>query len=111
MLERNSKLMTKKMFQYLLPSILMIFAMHFGSLFDGILVGNLMGNDALSATSLVLPILYVIQLPGLAIGVGGSIVVATLLGKREIQKAKTIISMEWEHSFGEKIGKSGNTLK
>ena len=93
MLERNSKLMTKKMFQYLLPSILMIFAMQFGSLFDGILVGNLMGNDALSATSLVLPILYVIQLPGLAIGVGGSIVVATLLGKREIQKAKTTFTI------------------
>ena len=41
MLERNSKLMTKKMFQYLIPSILMIFAMQFGSLLDGILVGNL----------------------------------------------------------------------
>ena len=61
MLERNSKLMTKKMFQYLIPSILMIFAMQFGSLLDGILVGNLIGNDALTASSLVLPILFVIQ--------------------------------------------------
>ena len=93
MLERNSKLMTKKMLQYLLPSILMIFAMQFGSLFDGILVGNLMNNDALTATSLVLPILFVVQLPGLALGVGGSIVVASLLGKREIQKAKTTFTI------------------
>lgn len=93
MLERNSKLMTKKMIQYLIPSILMIFAMQFGSLFDGILVGNLMGNDALTATSLVLPILYIIQLPGFALGVGGSIVAATLLGKREIQKAKTAFTV------------------
>ena len=95
MLARNSKLMTKKMFQYLFPSILMIFAMQFGSLLDGILVGNMIGNDALSATSLVLPILYVVQLPGFAIGTGGSIVVATLLGKREVKKAQTafVLSM------------------
>ena len=93
MLERNSKLMTKKMIQYLIPSILMIFAMQFGSLFDGILVGNLMGNDALTATSLVLPVLYIIQLPGFALGVGGSIVAATLLGKREIKKAKTTFTV------------------
>ena len=93
MLERNSKLMTKKLFQYLIPSILMIFAMQFGSLLDGILVGNLIGNDALTASSLVLPVLFVAQLPGFAIGVGGSIVVATLLGKREIKKAKTTFSL------------------
>ena len=93
MLERNSKLMTKKMFQYLIPSILMIFAMQFGSLLDGILVGNLMGNEALAVTSLVLPILYVVQLPGFAIGTGGAIIVANLLGKREIQKAKTTFTL------------------
>ena len=93
MLERNSKLMTKKLIQYLIPSILMIFAMQFGSLLDGILVGNLMGNDALTATSLVLPILYVIQLPGFALGVGGSIVAANLLGKREVKKAKTTFTV------------------
>ena len=93
MLERNSKLMTKKLFQYLIPSILMIFAMQFGSLLDGVLVGNFIGNDALSASSLVLPILYIIQLPGLAIGTGGAIVVANLLGKREVKKAKTAFSL------------------
>jgi len=77
----------------LIPSILMIFAMQFGSLLDGILVGNLIGNDALTASSLVLPILFVIQLPGFAIGTGGSIVVANLLGKREIKKAKTAFTL------------------
>lgn len=93
MLERNSKLMTKKMIQYLIPSVLMIFAMQFGSLIDGILVGNLIGNEALTATSLVLPILYIAQLPGLAMGTGGSIVAANLLGKREIKKAKTAFTL------------------
>ena len=89
MLERNSKLMNKKLIQYLLPSMLMIFAMQFGPLVDGIFVGNFIGNDALSASSLVLPILYIIQLPGFALGTGGAIVVANYLGKRNVSKSKT----------------------
>ena len=50
-LERNSKLINRKFITYLIPSILMIFAMQFGSLVDGILVGNFIGNEALSASS------------------------------------------------------------
>ena len=93
MLARTSKLMTKKMIQYLIPSVLMIFAMQFGSLLDGILVGNIMGEYALTATSLVLPVLFIVQMPGFAIGTGGSIVVATLLGKREVKKANTAFTL------------------
>lgn len=91
-LTRNSKLIDKKFIQYLIPSIFMVFAMQFGSLIDGILIGNMLGSDALGATSLVLPILYVIQIPGFALGVGGSIVVANLLGKRDAEGAKKVYS-------------------
>ena len=80
MFERNAKLINKKFYQYLIPSVLTIFAMQIASLFDGIIVGNFLGNDALSATSLVMPILYIVQTPGLALGVGGAIVVGILLG-------------------------------
>ena len=92
-LERNSKLINRKFIQYLIPSILMIFAMQFGSLIDGVLVGNMIGSDALSATALVVPILYVIQLPGFALGVGGSIVIANLLGRRDVEGAKKTFSI------------------
>lgn len=92
-LKRNSKLINRKFIQYLIPSILMIFAMQFGSFLDGILIGNMIGSEALSATALVVPILYVIQLPGFAIGVGGSIVIANLLGKRDLDGAKRTFSL------------------
>ncbi len=92
-LKRNSKLIDRKFIQYLIPSILMIFAMQFGSLVDGIFVGNFIGSDALSATALVIPILYIIQIPGFALGVGGSIVVANLLGKRDVDKSKKVFTM------------------
>ena len=91
-LTRNSKLINKKFVTYLIPSILMIFAMQFGSLVDGILVGNFIGNEALSASSLVLPVLYVVQIPGFALGIGGSIIVANLLGKRDVIGAKKAFS-------------------
>ena len=92
MFERNAKLINKKFYQYLIPSILTIFAMQIASLLDGIIVGNLLGNDALSATSLVLPILFIVQTPGLALSVGGAIVVGILLGKRDIAKANKVFS-------------------
>ena len=92
-MERNSKLITKRFYMYLIPSILMIFAMQFGSLVDGILVGNMISNEALSATSLVMPILYIIQIPGFALGIGGSIVIANLLGKRDIKGARKAFSL------------------
>ena len=92
-LERNTKLITRRLLHYLVPSILMIFAMQFASLIDGILVGNMIGNDALTATSLVMPILYIVQLPGFALGVGGSIVIANLLGKRDLIGAKRAFSI------------------
>lgn len=92
-LERNDKLVRRKFYQYLLPSILMVFAMQFGSLIDGILIGNFINNTALSASSLVMPIMYFVQLPGFAFGVGGSILVANLLGKRDILGAKKVFSL------------------
>ena len=92
MLERNSKLINKKFYQYLIPSILTIFAIQFASLLDGIIVGNMLGVIALSATSLVIPILYFIQMPGFALGIGGSIVVGILLGKRDLKAAKKAFS-------------------
>jgi len=92
MFERNAKLINKKFYQYLIPSILTIFAMQFASLLDGIIVGNLLGGEALTATGLVMPILYIIQMPGFALGVGGSIVVGNLLGKRDLEKANKAFS-------------------
>ena len=92
MLERNAKLVQKKTYQYLIPTIIMVIAMQFGSVLDGVLIGNLISADALAASSLALPILYLIQIPGLALGIGAAIIISTLLGKREIDQASKIFS-------------------
>lgn len=92
-MERNAKLVSRKFIHYLIPSILMIFAMQFSSLLDGILIGNMISGEALAATSLVSPVLYIIQAPGFAVGLGGSIVIANRLGKRDVEGAKKAFSM------------------
>ena len=90
---RNSKLISRKFIHYLIPSIMMIFAMQFSSLLDGILIGNMISGEALAATSLVMPVLYIIQAPGFAVGIGGSIVIANKLGRRDIEGAKKAFSL------------------
>ena len=92
MLERNARLMNRKLVEYLIPSVLMVIAMQFGSLLDGILVGNMLSNEALTATSLVMPILLILQFPGFALGVGGSIIAGQYMGKRELDKASKVFS-------------------
>lgn len=91
-MERNAKLIDKKFYQYLLPSVLMIFAMQFGSLLDSIIIGNMIGSDSLTANSLVMPVLYIIQIPGFALATGGSIAIGNLLGKRNIEQANKVFS-------------------
>ena len=97
--KRNDKLIRRKFYSYLIPGIIMVIALQFGSLADGIIVGNLLGPDALSATSLVLPIIYLSQLPGIMLAVGSSIVIANLLGKRNIEGASKVFKAAMMFAF------------
>ena len=92
-LMRNSKLLNKKLYQYLLPAVIMVFAMQFGSLIDGVILGNMISGEALAVSSLVSPVLYIIQLPGFALGIGGSIIMGIYLGKREVEKGSKALSV------------------
>lgn len=89
---RNDKLIMKKFYNYLIMGIIIVFALQFGSLLDSILIGNLLGESALSASSLSLPAIYLLELPALALSIGGPIVVSTLLGRRDIVNAKKVFS-------------------
>lgn len=89
---RNDKLIIKKFYNYLIVGVIIVFALQFGSLLDSILIGNILGESALSASSLSLPAIYLLELPALALSIGGPIVVSTLLGRRDIDKAKKVFS-------------------
>ena len=96
---RNAKIVTRKFYQYLIPMVMMVMMMQFGSLADGIVVGNFIGESALSATSLALPVVFLSQLPGLGIATGGSIVLASLIAKREVDAASKVYKLTFFFSF------------
>ena len=91
--ERSVALIRKRFYAYLIPGIIMVMAIQFGSLADGIIIGNFVGEAALSASSLALPVVYISQAPAILIAVGASIVVANLLGKRKIDDASRVFKL------------------
>ena len=84
---RNDKILRRKFYQYLIPTVLMVLAMQFGSLADAIVIGNFLNEDALSASSLALPVVFLVQLPAMVFGPGLAIVGANFLGKRRVVDA------------------------
>ena len=54
-MKRNKKLIKTKLWQYLLPSIMMTAALQLGNIVDTMLVGNILGANIIDLT-LILPI-------------------------------------------------------
>ena len=90
---RNDNVIRRKFYQYLFPTVLMVLAMQFGSLAESIIIGNMLGEDALSASSLALPAVLLCQFPAILIGTGAGIVGANYIGKREVEKASRTFKM------------------
>lgn len=92
MLKRNEKLIRTKLLQFLVPAIMTNLALQVGNVVDTILVGNILGTNAMSAVQISGTILLLIQIPGWMLGVGGSIVVGNCLGKRDLLGASKVFS-------------------
>ena len=93
MMKRNEKLIRTKLWQYLLPGIMMTAALQMGNIVDTMLVGNILGADAMSAVKIGMTIDNIMEIPGYVLGVGGSVAVGILLGKREREKANRVFSV------------------
>ncbi len=92
-MQRNDYLIRKKLYSYLLPSVMVTAALQLGSLVDSIIVGNLMGSYAVSALNIAMPLLLFLQLPAILLGMGGSVTAAVYLGKRDTDSASDVLSV------------------
>ncbi len=86
-MERNSFLINKKIHQYILPGVLMTVAMQLGNVVDGMIVGNLLGAEAMAAIEISMPVLLLLQMAAMMLAMGGAAAAAVLLGKRDMEKA------------------------
>lgn len=82
----------KMILQFSVPSIIAMLLQTVITITDGYFTGNYVGQDAIAAINLGLPILYFYLGAGLCIGVGGSVICGRLLGAREQKKASQVFS-------------------
>lgn len=82
----------KMILQFSVPSIIAMLLQTVITITDGYFTGNYVGDHALAAINLGLPILYFYLGIGLCIGVGGSVISGRLLGGREKQKASEVFT-------------------
>lgn len=82
----------KIILQYSIPSIIAMLLQTVITITDGYFTGNYVGDPALAAINLGLPILYVYLGAGLCVGVGGSVISGRLLGAKDRIKAAEVFS-------------------
>ncbi|MCI8483898.1 MAG: hypothetical protein HFH41_06120 [Lachnospiraceae bacterium] len=91
-MKRNAFLINRKVHQYILPGILMTVAMQLGNVVDGMIVGNILGPDAMAAIEISMPVLLLLQMPAMMLAMGGAAEAAVLLGKRKIKEASSVLT-------------------
>ncbi|MCB5502584.1 MATE family efflux transporter [Dorea formicigenerans] len=90
---RNNRLLNTKLNKYVIPGIMMSLALQLGNIVDTVFVSNLIGVEAMSAVTMSLPVETIVQLTGYCLGIGGSIAVGNMLGKRDKEGASKLFSV------------------
>ena len=72
---------------------MMSLALQLGNIVDTIFVSNLIGVEAMSAVTMSLPVETIVQLTGYCLGIGGSIAVGNMLGRRDKEGASKLFSV------------------
>ena len=82
----------KTILQFSVPSIIAMLLQTSITITDGYFTGNYVGENALAAINLGLPILYFYLGVGLCVGVGGTVICGRLLGAEEKSRASEAFS-------------------
>ena len=82
----------KMILGFSIPSIIAMLLQTVITITDGYFTGNYVGENALAAINLGLPILYFYLGAGLCIGVGGSVICGRLFGAKERRRASEVFS-------------------
>ena len=83
----------KKLFMFVMPSIVMMVFTSVYSVVDGLFVAKNAGEDAVTAITLIYPLIIVLGSIGFMLGAGGSALVSKTLGEGDKEKANAYFSM------------------
>ena len=91
--ERSGTLLQRKFREYLIPTVLTTIAIFLGNIVNSVIVGNFLGETALSAIGLSAPIAYCLNAVFLLFAVGGVTCASIAKGRRETEKANRIFTL------------------
>lgn len=83
----------KKLFRFVLPSIVMMVFTSIYGVVDGLFVSNYVGKTPFAAINLIMPFIMILGGVGFMIGTGGSALVAKTLGEGKKEKANRYFTM------------------
>lgn len=84
---RNSKIIDNKYREFFIPTVLTAMSTSLILMADSIIVGNMLGANALAAVNCCIPIQQVFGMVSELLGLGGSTAISIARGRRENQKA------------------------
>ena len=90
---RNAKILNKKFYEYIVPSILSGIAVSLNEFVDSIIVANLLGSEAMNAVSMGMPIMTLYAMIYLLFGAGGSALFAQCMGNLDRKGAGESLSV------------------
>ena len=89
---RNGYLVSKALRSFMFASVLASLAQRLATMTDAIVVSNLIGPDAISAINIVTPITTLFPTLSILFGIGGSILAAKAIGRRDGKEANTVFT-------------------
>lgn len=90
---RNSYLVSKALKTFMFASVLASLAQRLATMTDAIVVSNLIGPDGISAINVVTPIITLFPTISILFGIGGSILAAKAIGRRDAEEANRAFTL------------------
>ncbi|QSX06322.1 hypothetical protein JYG23_02350 [Sedimentibacter sp. zth1] len=91
--------MKKNFFRYVVPSVLAMWVYALYTMVDGMFVAKGVGEYALAAINLSMPMINTIFAVSILFAIGTSTITSIFLGQKEIRKAKEAFSMNMSVLF------------
>lgn len=89
---RKSILLDSKYWEFFVPTILMAMTLTMSIVVDSIIVGNMLGADALAAVNLVMPVIMTYTSVAVTFGLGGATLISVAKGRRQSDYANDIFT-------------------
>mgnify|MGYP000332168676 CR=1 FL=1 len=91
-MELGTERIRKLLVQYAVPAIIAMTASSLYNMVDSIVVGNVIGDQALAAVGTGFPIIYMLSSLFMGIGTGATVMISQYYGARDLEKVDHTIN-------------------